>query len=97
MKTIILWIFYLFLIFWLESKNRCNELFLFNKLKIPRGIRIEVVVERVFAEPQGEKTHGEGYWVRPQVMQEESSPKWGQDSLWSDEELDQWTVLTVLD
>ena len=46
-------------------------------------MRTEVAVERAFADPQGEKTSGESYWVRSQVMQEPSSPKSGQDSLWS--------------
>ena len=32
--------------------------------KILRGIIIEVVVERVFANPQGENTSGKRYWVR---------------------------------
>ena len=51
-----------------------------------RGIITEVVVERVFANPQGENTSGESYWVRNQVMQEESSPKSGQYSLWNTKE-----------
>ena len=46
-----------------------------------RGIKTEVVVERVFADPQGEKISGKRCWVRTQVMQEESSPKSSQDSL----------------
>ena len=43
-----------------------------------RGIITEVVVERVFVDPQGKNTCGERYWVRTQVMQEASSPKSGQ-------------------
>ena len=55
-------------------------------IKILRGIRTEVVVKRVFADPQGENTSGERYWVRTQVVQEEYSPKLSQDSLWSAKE-----------
>ena len=49
-----------------------------------KGIRDEIVVERVFANPQG--IGGESCWVRNQVMQEETSPKSDQNSLWSAKE-----------
>ena len=52
-------------------------------IKILRGIRNEVVVKRLFADPQGEMTNGKSCRVRNQVMQEASSPKSSQDSLWS--------------
>ena len=55
-------------------------------IKRLRGNKTEVVVERVFADPQGEKTSGERCWVRTHVMQEASSPKSSQDSLWSAKE-----------
>ena len=51
-----------------------------------RGNRTEVVVERVFADPQGEMKNGESWWVRTPVMQDTSSLKSGQESLWSIEE-----------
>ena len=52
----------------------------------------EVDVKRVFVDPQGEKKNGESCWVRTQVMQEASSPKLGQDSLWSvkEQEAHKW-------
>ena len=43
-----------------------------------RGNITKIVVERVFADPQGEKISGERYIVRTEVMQEASSPKSGQ-------------------
>ena len=37
-------------------------------IKILRGNINEVVVKRVFVDPQGEMTNGERYWVKTQVM-----------------------------
>ena len=47
-----------------------------------RGIKTEVVFERVFANRQGENTSDKICWVRTQVMHEASSPKLGKESLW---------------
>ena len=51
-----------------------------------RGIRTEVVIKRVFANPQREITNGKNRWMRNQVMHEASSPKSGEESLWSTKE-----------
>ena len=78
-------IIFLIEIFWQESQNGCNGLF-YLLIKYNQRNQNEVVIERVFADPQGEKTSGERCWVRTQVMQEASSPKSSQDSLWSAKE-----------
>ena len=61
-----------------------------------KGIRDEIVVKRMFADPQGERTSGESCWVTNQVMQEEPSPKSGQNSLLSakEKEAHKWASLS---
>ena len=61
-------------------------------IKILGGIRTEVVVKRVVADPQGEMKNDKSCWVRTQVMQEASSPKSDQDSLWfpKEKQVDKW-------
>ena len=82
---ILLWIIIIFKYF--DNKVKINVMdYYYWIIKILRGIRIEVVVKRVFVDPQGEMTNDKNYWVRTQVMQEEYSPKSGQDSLWSPKE-----------
>ena len=70
-----------------DKKVKMNVMdYFYLIIKMLRGIRIEVDVERVFTDPQGEKTSGKSYLVRTKVMQEASSPKSSQDSLWSAKE-----------
>ena len=81
-------------IFWQESQNGCNGLF-YLIIKILRGTWTKTVVKRVYVDPQGEMTNGENNWVRSEVMQETSSPKLGQDSLWipKEHEAHKWQSL----
>ena len=64
MKVVNLWIFYFLNILTRKVKIDVMNYFYLIIKKILRGIKTEVVVERAFDNPQGEKTSGKRYWVR---------------------------------